>query len=64
MHPILNCRDACDYGENQMLQDFVLDEYNNGVCRCSCRYCQSGVTVPLHLRMDCIIQCEHSPLIR
>lgn len=64
MHPVLNCRDTCFFGEIQLIQDFVLEEEFNQVCRCQCPHCRSGVTLAIHLRLDCIANCQNSPVIR
>lgn len=64
MHPVVNCRDCCEVSESQLLQDFALDESKNEICRCNCKFCRSGVTVAVHLVMDCLLHCEHTTLIR
>ena len=57
---MLNCRDCCENSEMQITQDFVLVDEYRAQCRCDCDYCQSGITINTHTRLDCLVKCFRS----
>ncbi len=58
-HPVVNCRNVCDFSSWQITQDYVLDLKYQEKCACSCDYCVSGKAVIHHLKLDCVQMCLH-----
>lgn len=60
MHPILNCRDSCQNSDMQTTQDFSLEDDCTKICNCQCPFCQNGITISTHVKMDCLVRCHFS----
>ena len=59
-HSTANCALFCSSRRTVSTTELLHDEQYSFECECDCPYCKTSVVNSKHIRLNCVLDCEHS----